>query len=194
MRLFAALALAALTAGCASVNRVDPNTVTDLSGSWNDTDSRLVAEQMITECLSRSWLPEFQAARGGKPVLMVGTVRNRSQEHISAATFTKDLERELINSGRVRFVTSKEERAEVREEKLDQQENASAETMKRVRQETGADFMIIGNIEQMDDRSGGTTAKAYQVNLELINLESNEKAWIASKKIKKMVKKSFLGL
>lgn len=190
----AALALAALLAGCASVNRVDPNTVTDLSGNWNDTDSRLVAEQMITDCLSRPWLQQAKAAKGGKlPVVIVGTIKNRSNEHIAVTTFTKDLERELINDGSVSFVASKEERTDVRDEREDQQQNSSAETMARMRNETGADFMLIGNIDEIEDSKGGTDAKTYQVNLELVNMESNVKVWIGSKDIKKMVKRGMFG-
>jgi uncharacterized protein (TIGR02722 family) len=191
----ALLSLAGLVfTACASVNRVDPNTVTDLSGYWNDTDSRLVAEQMITDCASRPWLGEFKGAHGGaKPVVIIGTVKNRSSEHISVTTFTKDLERELINNGSVKFVASKSERDDVRDEREDQQANSSAETMKRMRNETGADFMIIGNIDQTNDSSGGTSAKVYQVNLELVNMESNEKAWIGTKEIKKIVKRGMFG-
>jgi penicillin-binding protein activator len=190
----AAIALAGLLAGCASVNLVDPNTVTDLSGNWNDTDSRLVAEEMIVDCLSRPWLTRATAAKGGKPpVLIVGTVRNRSSEHIAITTFTKDLERQLINDGRVEFVASKEERSEVREEREDQQMQSSAETMKRMRNETGADFMLIGNIDQINDSKGGTSAKVYQVNLELVNLETNQKVWLGTKDIKKMVKRGLFG-
>src|SRR6266705_2450729 len=121
------LALTGLFLGaCASVNRVDTNTVTDLSGDWNDTDSRLVAEQMITDCVSRPWLGEFKGAHSGaKPVVIVGTVKNRSNEHIAVTTFTKDLERELINNGSTKFVAAKDERDEVRDERSDQQTNSS---------------------------------------------------------------------
>ena len=43
--------------GCAtSVERVDTDKVIDLSGRWNDTDSRLVSEEMIKDALSRPWL------------------------------------------------------------------------------------------------------------------------------------------
>src|SRR5437867_7383489 len=43
------------SAGCASttVTRVDTASVTDLSGHWNDADSRLVAEEMVKEALDR---------------------------------------------------------------------------------------------------------------------------------------------
>ncbi len=48
--------------GCSSsktVTRVETDTTIDLSGDWNDTDSRLVAEEMIRDVLSRPWVGEF---------------------------------------------------------------------------------------------------------------------------------------
>lgn len=186
--------LAGLLSACASVNRIDPNAVTDESGYWNDTDSRLVANEMITDCLTRPWVANFKAAHGGAmPTVIVGTIRNRSLEHIATTTFTKDLERELLNSGQVSFVANKAERDDVRDERADQQMNASAESMKQQRQETGADFMLIGNIDQINDSSGRTTVKFMQVNLELVNLETNVKVWIDSKDIKKNIKRAVFG-
>jgi uncharacterized protein (TIGR02722 family) len=200
MRLFRSLILAvlplALLTGCATtkVERLDSDSVTDLSGNWNDTDSRLVAEEMITDALKRPWLTDFSAAnKGAKPVVIVGAIGNRSDEHIDTTTFTKNLERELTNSGRVRFVASAAERNEVRGEREDQQANSSAASMKRMRNETGADYMLKGVITSILDQKGGEKVKYYQINLELIHMESNEKAWIGEKQIKKKVSRSRFG-
>ena len=122
--------------------------------------------------------------------MIVGTVKNRSAEHIPTVTFIKNLERELINSGRVDFVANKEERSEVRDERADQQENASAETMKKFQKESGADFMLRGDISTIIDQEGGDKVKYYQVNLELVNIETNRKAWLGEKQIKKVVSQS----
>lgn len=176
--------------GCGSsstVERVSPDETIDLSGDWNDTDSRLVAEEMIKDCLSRPWLAEFGRQESRSPDVIVGTVRNRSSEHISTSTFIKNLERELINSGRVNFVASKEERGEVRDERADQQEFSSDESVKRFQQEAGADFMLIGEITSIIDQAEGEKVKYYQVNLELVNVETNRKSWIGEKKIKKYI-------
>ncbi|UCC81371.1 MAG: penicillin-binding protein activator LpoB [Candidatus Zixiibacteriota bacterium] len=169
------------------VTRLETDTVTDLSGKWNDTDSRLVAEEMISDCLSRVWVTDFAAAQGRKPVVTVGSIRNRSSEHINTETFSKDFERELINSGKVRFVASREQRGEIRDERMDQQQYASEETRKRLAQETGADFLLYGSINSITDQIEGTQVVYYQTDLELINLESNEKSWIGTKKIKKEI-------
>ncbi len=195
-RLLAAACLCAgamAFAGCSSgktVQRVDADQQIDLSGDWNDTDSRLVAEEMIKDVLSRPWVSDFKAETKRTPTVIVGTVKNRSSEHIPTIPFTKNLERELINSGRVEFVANKEERTEVREERADQQENASPETMKKFQKETGADFLLRGDITTIVDQEGGDKVKYYQVNLELVNIETNKKAWVGEKKIKKFVSQS----
>jgi uncharacterized protein (TIGR02722 family) len=179
--------------GCGSsrtVERVEPDQTIDLSGDWNDTDSRLVAEEMIKDVLNRPWLGDFKGDSKRTPVVIVGTVRNRTSEHIATTAFIKNLERELINSGRVDFVANKEERDEVRDERTDQQEFSSAETLKKFQQETGADFMLRGDITSIVDQEEGTRVKYYQVNLELVNIETNKKAWIGEKKLKKVVSQS----
>jgi uncharacterized protein (TIGR02722 family) len=181
-----------LSLACGSsrkVYRIEPETTTDLSGRWNDTDARLVAEEMIADCLSRVWLTDWAAAAGAKPVVTVGTIRNKSSEHIDTETFTTDFERELTNSGQVKFVASRGQRDEIRDERFDQQEWASPETMKRIRAETGADFILVGAIKSIVDEIEGTRVVYYQTDLELINIESMEKAWIGTKKIKKEISK-----
>jgi uncharacterized protein (TIGR02722 family) len=185
---------AVLIAGCSStkVDRVSVDETMDLSGRWNDTDSRLVAEQMISEVFARSWASDFTTANGRKPVVIVGTVRNLSSEHLETGVFIKDVERELVNSGKVRFVAASAERGELRRERLEQQQFASEETAKRLAAEIGADYMLNGSIKTQMDKEGREQVKFYQVDLELVNIESNEKVWIGTKKIKKFVKKPLL--
>jgi len=187
--------LTAFLAGCGTkVQRIDVEETRDLSGRWNDTDSRLVAEAMIEDCLSRPWLPEFRGRSGKKPDIIVGQVVNRSSEHINTRTFVKDLERSLINSGRASFVASAAEREGVREERLDMDINASAQSRKAPGMEAGADFMLIGSINSIVDRQGSERVVFYQVNLELIDMVNNRKVWIGDKKIKKHVKRARYGL
>jgi uncharacterized protein (TIGR02722 family) len=187
-KLIATALVALLLVGCSSqrqVTRMDADTTTDLSGNWNDTDSRLVAQEMVSDCLSRPWLDNFVAANGKQPVVTVGRIRNQSSEHIDTETFTTDFERELINSNRVKFVARPEERVDVREERLDQDYYASPETRKQLRNETGADYILLGSVKSITDQVEGKSTIFYQTDLELINIESNEKAWIGTKKIKK---------
>jgi uncharacterized protein (TIGR02722 family) len=188
--LFPLFGLVFLLAGCnPTVTRVDTDTVTDLSGNWNDTDSRLVAEEMIQDVLSRGWLSKFNRSKGKAPTVIVGTVRNLSHEHINTRTFVADMERELINSGEVEFVASAQDRKEIRSEVKDQDLNASEATRKSMGNETGADFMLQGSINTIVDAISGEQARFYQVDLTLIELGTNRKVWVGQKKIKKTVEK-----
>lgn len=171
------------------VTRVDSETVTDLSGRWNDTDSRLVAEEMVKTSLGSAWLTTYTKEKARQPVVIVGTIVNRSHEHIDIQTFVSDLSRELINSGKVRFVATKGERDEVREERRDQAIHARENTQKGPGRETGADYMMKGYISTILDEQDKTKASYYQVDLELIDLESNEKSWVGQKKIKKVIER-----
>jgi len=188
--LLPAIAMSFMLAACnPTVTRVESDAVTDLSGNWNDTDSRLVAQEMIQDVLSRSWLTKFNRTNGKAPTVIVGTVRNLSHEHINTRTFIADMERELINSGEVEFVASATDRDEVRGEVKDQDLHASEETRKAMGQEVGADFMLQGSINSIVDAVSGEQARFYQIDLTLIELGTNRKVWVGQKKIKKTVEK-----
>ncbi|MFP4611035.1 MAG: penicillin-binding protein activator LpoB [Thiohalophilus sp.] len=184
--------LIGLAACGTQVERLEPEEVRDLSGAWNDTDSRLVSEEMISDMLSRPWVDDFRRRTGKQPAVIVGTVRNLSHEHINTNTFVNDIQRELTNSGRVTFVASRDERQDIRDERLDQDVHASAETRKAMGQEYGADFMLSGQINTIIDMEGRTQVRYYQVDLTLISLTDNRKAWVGQKKIKKEVVNSKL--
>ncbi len=179
--------------GCSSqktttVSRVDENTVTDLSGRWNETDSRLTAQEITAELMSHSWYSTYAAENGGKkPVIIVGLITNKSHEHIATETFSKDIEKEMINSGRMKVVQGGAMREEIRAERADQQNNASQSTMKKFGLENGADFMLQGTINSIVDQSGNNKTIYYQIDLELSHMQSNEKVWIGDKKIKKVL-------
>jgi penicillin-binding protein activator len=185
--LLVAAAVAAL-AGCSgSVKRISSDEVVDLSGRWNDTDSQLVAEEMVKEALARPWLANFMKQKGKNPTVIVGTIKNKTDEHIAIDTFQKDIERELTNSGSVEFVAGKEEREEVRDERTDMQTNASEETRKQMYQEQASDYMLQGTISKITDAAGSKKTFYYQVDMEMIDMQRNVKVWFGNKKIKKFI-------
>ena len=171
------------------VTRVDAGVVTDLSGRWNDTDSRMVAESMVKEALEYPWLNNFSQSKRRQPVVVVGTVLNNSHEHINVQTFVTDLERELTNSQKVTFVAAKNEREEVRTERKEQAMYSREDTQKAPGKEIGADYMMKGTIATILDEADGTKAMFYQVDLQMVDLESNAKVWYGQKKIKKVIEK-----
>lgn len=193
--LFLSLFIISLTiTGCGpsqQVSRVAADTQTDLSGRWNDTDARLVAEEMISDAVSKPWLAQFNQNSNEPPVTIVGRVRNETMEHIDTEVITKEMERAFVNTGLVQVVASSDEREQLRDERQDQQSFASYESTSALAEELGADFMLIGNISSILDESlsGRDAAIFYTVNLELVEVETNRKVWIGNKKIKKIIER-----
>jgi penicillin-binding protein activator len=187
---FVVIALIIL-AGCAStgpqVTRLSDDEIPDLSGRWNANDSRDVSRQMIMSMLSSPWLTSFHSNEDRPPRIILGRIENLSSEHIETGVFMKDIEREITNSGKARFVSSSDDRRMLREERLDQQGYASDETVKALAMESAADFMLMGSIKSMRDAVGGKEVMVYQVDLELVNIETNEKVWLETLPKNKMI-------
>lgn len=185
---FIALFTLGLFSCARQVTRIDPTETKDISGGWNNADSRMVAEEMMKDIVSRQWLTNHLQSTGKKPVIIVGFVTNKSHEHIEAETFMKDLEKSFVNSDKIKLVQSGKKREEIRGERADQQTNASQNTMKKFGLEVGADYMLQGSINSIVDAHKKQKVVQYQVDLELTNLQTNEVVWIGDKKIAKYVK------
>ena len=182
-----------VAAGCAStrVSRIEPAAVTDLSGRWNDTDSRLVARQLIDQTLGDGWTKRYMDTHGGEaPAILVGAFANRTMEHIPVGTFVKDVENALVSSGAARVVASRTERGAVRAERDDQQQHARADSRARVGQELGARYVLAGELQSIEDVVGRERIVFYQVDASLIDLETNAKVWVGQKKIKKYIERA----
>ena len=184
------LVLLFLFACSPSVKRVETNLVKDVGGGWNDTDAQMVAQEMITDCLQSGWYSKFTTRYGKEPTVIVGTVVNNTMEHINTAVFIEEMQRALINSAKVDFVASAAERGEIRTERLEQDEFASEATRKAFGKEVGADYMLSGVLNSVVDQAGSKSLVFYQVNLKLINIETNQIVWNGQKQIKKYVKRS----
>ncbi|MEA3506706.1 MAG: penicillin-binding protein activator LpoB [Elusimicrobiota bacterium] len=190
--IISAAAGAALSSGCAGkdVVRLESDVEIDLSGRWNDTDSKLVAGQLISEMLDSRWHRQFKSSAGRSPVVIVGRVVNKTMEHIPVQPFVKDLERAMINSGLIEIVAAADERKEVRSERKEMQKWASLNSRKDLMQEKAADFMLKGVLNSIVDEEGGERVVFYQADLSLINTENNSIIWTGQKQIKKYIKRT----
>jgi penicillin-binding protein activator len=178
--------------GPPKVERTDTDTTVDLSGNWNDADSRMVAKEMIQDMVEQGWYARFSQAKkkGGVPVVTVGTMENLSSEHIETNAFVADIQRAAVNSGRLRFIASSNQVREIRRARNDQELNASEKTRKAAGNELGADVALQGKITTINDYADRESVKFYQVDLVLTDIETSEILWQGQKKIKKLVTKS----
>ncbi len=191
------LVLFPIALGCASappastgptINRTEQ--AIDLSGEWNDVDADTVAKALIEDCMSVPWAEEWQKAHGRKPVVRLHPVRNKTDAYIDYRYFTKQLEAALVRSRRVDVVSSMEEAEDTRSERADQMQHASDETSKSQGQEAGSDFILNGWILSQNDAAKNQQVRTYLTSLEVTETESNKKAWVGQKRIKKLITQS----
>ncbi len=187
-------ALLVVTAcGGREVTRTETDTVTDLSGYWNDTDARIVADSIVDQVLDSRIQGLGERVSGDRsesyPVIVVGGVRNQSIEHINVDVFMSEIERSLLNSGRYQIAAGGRERDEVRGERRDQSIFASPATAAEFGREIGADYVMTGTVNSIEDEADGTRAVFYQVNIELIDVETALKVWMGSTEIKKIIER-----
>ena len=174
-----------------SVKRYDANeSVKDLSGYWNDNDVNLVCTSLIDSCIKSKRVANFKASTGRTPVVIIGTIKNKSVERIDTSILSKRFQNAIINDGTLEFVADASQREELRAEKYDQAENAY-ETAKSIGNETAADFMLQGSVTTIVDTAGRQQVRTYQVDMQLVDLETNKIIWSdQNNDIKKYIKKS----
>lgn len=188
--------LVLILAGCSSspsIKRVAEEEQIDLSGYWNDTDVRIVCDNLVSDCLNSpvvsKRLTEYEVKNGSLPVVVVGRFKNTSDEHIDVSVISKRMEAALLNSGKVDFVASSSERDDLRQERIEQQSWASEETAKALANEIGADFMLIGSVKAVVDQIDRKAVRNYFVYAEMIEIETGKKIWIGeNSEIKKYIK------
>ncbi len=171
-----------------TVTRMDPNTAVDLSGRWNDTDSRQVAEKMINDLFESARFKEYAQQNGRKPTIVVGLIRNKTSEHIDAANYVKKFEMAIYNSNVADLVESDEFRDQLRKERAEQQDFADPATMARWGKETGANLMLFGEMSSEIDEYNKKRVVNYLTTLYLTDIETNKRVWYGQHEIKKMVR------
>ncbi len=188
LRIFTIL-LVLLCAGCSrTVTRIAPESQIDLSGRWNDTDSRMVADQMILDLVTSDNYKNYSATLGRKPVIVVGLIRNKTSEHIDANNYVRKFEVVIHNSGMAELVENDEFRDKLRTERASQQDFASPETVSKWGNETGADLILFGEMNSETDTMNKKRVVNYITTLFLTDMETNKRIWYGQREIKKMVK------
>lgn len=187
-RIFAFLIIC-ICVSCQShkVTRVDPTTEIDLSGRWNDVDSRKVADQMIYDLFQSPSFKNYVQEKNRKPVIIMGLIRNKTSEHIDADNFIKKFEVVIHNSNVADIVESGEFRDKLRVERAEQQDYADPSTVKQWGKELGADVMLFGDMTSETDVANKKRVVNYITTLYLTDVETNKRIWYGQNEIKKYV-------
>lgn len=170
------------------VKRVGAEKSKDLSGKWNDNDVQIVCNELIEKCIASPRIARFESENGRAPLVIIGRIKNESDELLDTSIVAKRLQTAILNSGVLEFVASANERTEIREEKFDQAEYASMETAKAIDNEEGADFMMQGSVRAIVESAGKESFRTYDVTLTLTNIETNRLVWQEQSTVRKYIK------
>jgi hypothetical protein len=171
-----------------TVTRISPDQQVDLSGRWNDSDSRQVADKMVSQLLGSDRFKEYAKGLGHKPAIVVGLIKNKTSEHIDAGTYLKKFEVAIFNSGVADLVESEEFRDKLRLERAEQQDFADPSTVSKWGLETGADLVLFGEMTSTTDVYGSRRVVNYLTTLFLTDLETNKRIWYGQEEIRKDIR------
>jgi uncharacterized protein (TIGR02722 family) len=190
MKAVASLFLFALVlSSCSrSVTRIDPSQQIDLSGRWNDSDSRQVSQKMIDDLLASDKFKDYAKSLGKKPAIIVGLIRNKTSEHIDADNYIKKIELAIYHSGLADLVESGAFRDKLRQERAQQQDFANPLTVAQWGQETGANLMLFGEMTSEIDVYRKRRVVNYVTTLFLTDMETNKRIWYGQQEIKKDIR------
>lgn len=168
--IFVALILSLLASSCCLLRRnCEPVPMPEVvpqesapTSAWTAADFRSAAQALVEQLLTGTWLADFNAIHNRKPVLMIRSVQNISDDHIPAENLGRELSRELLRSGRVSFVALREDRPQ----------NPELDPAQTMVEATGADFAIKGVISPTGAQGENLRSKLYLVEVSLVDLQS----------------------
>ena len=160
-----------------------------VTAGFGSTDLQMIAEKMVESLLSSPLIE-----KGDRPVVLVGTVRNKTDEHIDTEAITNKIRTTLLQSGKVRFVAG-EVREEIHRELQYQTSsgNVSEATRKRLGRIVGAGYLLTGEITNIRKEAGRRMDVYFLITLNLVDIETGLIRWAEQKEIRKGQKRPLFG-
>jgi uncharacterized protein (TIGR02722 family) len=189
------LAALALATGCGPKAFIkgeyeDPEKENNLNDTFSETDM----QKIVAELVGKMTQSPVIANAHRPPVVMVTNLQNKTNEHIDTESIMDMVRVELTNSGRVAFV-DKQARGDVAEEYNYQNSGmVSNETKKGPGGQTGADLIINGRLDGINQEAGKAKSTYYKMTLNMTNLKTNLIVWTGQKELRKKYRKQSVGL
>jgi uncharacterized protein (TIGR02722 family) len=187
LALGAALAAAALAAGCAkeTTRYGDARSVETVTNQFGSTDLQMMAESM-----ARSMLQAPVIASANLPIVTVQEVRNKTSEYIDTRGITDSIRAELQKGGKVRFAVDQAGMTQqVDELKRQQSELYAKQNAAQIGNMVGAQYRLEGNVMSIVKQTKDAKDVYYKLNLQLWNIQNGLLEWSDEKEIRKTTTK-----
>jgi len=171
----------------------DATSVETTTAGFGSTDLQTIAATLVDDLVT--FPPVLQMTTARRPVVFVDKIKNKTTEHIDTESITDTIQTKLLKSGKFRFVDMTAVRA-VQEQMQFQMDSGMVDPSKAAAfgKQTGAEFMLYGNMSSIIKRNDSTKDVYYKFTLKMVNLESGILEWAGEKEIRKTGEKSFLSL
>jgi uncharacterized protein (TIGR02722 family) len=194
--LMSAAVIAFMMTGCSTTTRdISPDANMHYDEGYDFSDKNAIVDALVESLVNKPPLAE----RTDRPVIIVYDVANRTTEHIETDGITDDIRREIMQSGKARFV-NKVQRENIQSESDYQYGgNVSADTRLTRARQVGAEYMISGTLRSITKREGKgirmnrDTLQYYSLTLELTDLKTGLIEWTDSAEIARESSKPFIG-
>ena len=134
-----------------------------------------------------------------KPLLMLSTIENKTDEHIETQLLTERLRELLFNSGKVRFTTyaagkgQSIDRATSDARELRHDKNMNKRTVMKRGKVRAYDLSLSGTIIKQRAREGRDREISYTFSLSLTDNVTGEGVWTYTKEIKRQYRRGGIG-
>jgi hypothetical protein len=173
------LALGALALpGCGgkTITRTESGASKDLSGRWNDVDTKNTVKEIVEKALRAPWPDRFIAEHKRNPIIVIGKFIARAEgEVINTSLITNALVEEFLNSGKIDVLSDPEETRKILEDQA-----GFAEKGKEMGKEAAADYVLTGSIGVQNDQEGRESVKFYIVDFNMVDIQSRKLVWKSS--------------
>ncbi len=189
----AAMGVLACAAGPKIVNQ-DVSKQKRLEADINGSDIHVVATKMVDSL--RQFRPMLDLTESGKrPIVFVNRIENRTMEHMDLASVAETIRRELLHTGKFRFVDMS-----VLDQLQEQLEHQAANNglvdpskAKQVGKMIGADFMLYGAISSIVQKTKNEKSVYYKFTINLVDVETGELFWTEEQDFSRLEKRRTFG-
>ena len=182
--------------GCSATTRdISPDEIIHYDEGYDFSDKNAIVGYLVNSLVNKRPL----VARDDRPVIIVYGVANRTSEHIETDGITDDIRREILQSGKARFVNKVQRDNIAAETDYQYGGNVSTETRLERARQVGAEYMISGTLRSIEKkepkqvRLKKRTLQYYSLTLELTDLRTGLIEWTDSAEIVRESSKSFIG-
>lgn len=181
--------------GCASRTRdLDPNASIHYDASYDFSDKKVIVNDLVAKILQAPF-----AMSAKKPLMIIYPFSNETSEHINTRGVSDDIQRQMLQSGKFRFI-NEQQRDNIAAEMEYQSKGYVDKTMRiKIGRQLGADYLLSGSLRSIKKvqprqvRIRKSERIYYSLDLTVTDLESSEIVYADQAEIAREASRPIIG-